>query len=297
MYTYKLVKYFGEAVLYSRFTFPLYRGWMLKNGLDDLTVAIGVESEGIPIGLAVGKIDKETKCVELLSICVDKAHRKRGIGSELAKLFELQSFLNGCRSITVSYTTDFDSENVFEYLLKKFKWQEPKVNQLICKGDTNDFNTPWLNRGYRLPPSFELFPWSEITEEEREEIIQSQKTEQWIPNDLIPFKYEAGLEPLNSLGMRYRNKVIGWLITHRLEEDTIRYTCSFVHKDVQRMGRIVPMYVEAIRRQVRFLPGSKAIWTVPIIHQGMISFVNKHMKPYLKSVKESRLASKALTYQ
>ncbi len=86
---------------------------------------------------------------------------------------------------------------------------------------------------------------------------------------------------------------MGWVITHRLAPDTIRYTCSFVRQDLQKMGRIIPLYVKAIQLQAKAgIP--KGIWTVPFIYTSMVSFVQKRMAPYMISIEESKTSWKSL---
>jgi hypothetical protein len=93
--------------------------------------------------------------------------------------------------------------------------------------------------------------------------------------------------------LRYQGQVVGWVINHRLSPDTIRYTCSFVRKDLQKMGRIISLYAEAAKRQYR-ANILKGIWTVPLQHQSMVNFVKRHWKPYLNSIEETRGTFKVL---
>jgi hypothetical protein len=159
---------------------------------------------------------------------------------------------------------------------------------LICKGQAEAIiQAPWMKRYSRIPSSYSIFPWLEITQEERQAIQQQQETQPWIPEDLIPFQYEKHLEPITSLGLRYQGQVVGWMINHRLSPDTIRYTCSFVRKDLQKMGRIISLYAEAAKLQVQ-AKISNVIWTVPVAHESMVNFVKHRWDPYLASIGETK---------
>jgi hypothetical protein len=159
---------------------------------------------------------------------------------------------------------------------------------LICKGQAETIiQAPWMKRYSRIPSSYSIFPWLEITQEERQAIQHQQETQPWIPEDLIPFQYEKHLEPITSLGLRYQGQVVGWMINHRLSPDTIRYTCSFVRKDLQKMGRIISLYAEAAKLQVQ-AKISNVIWTVPVAHESMVNFVKHRWAPYLASVGETK---------
>ena len=97
------------------------------------------------------------------------------------------------------------------------------------------------------------------------------------------------MEPLNSLGLRYQGEVVGWLISHRIAPDTIRYTCSFTRQDLQKFGRHLGLMSEAIKLQYEAkIP--YIIWTIPIHHRAMVEFTKKRISPYLiylREIKES----------
>jgi hypothetical protein len=155
-------------------------------------------------------------------------------------------------------------------------------------------NAPWMKLS-RLPTSYEIFPWVEITPQERAALKKQQEEKRWMASDAIPFDYEKDLEPINSIGLRYKREVVGWLITHRTAPDTIRYTCSYVRPDIQKMGRIIPLYIRATQLQIA-AGISRGTWTVSLMHTSMIAFVKKHMGPYLISLEQSMESSKLLGY-
>ena len=96
--------------------------------------------------------------------------------------------------------------------------------------------------------------------------------------------------------MRYKGEVVGWLLTHRIAPDTIRYTISYIRPDLQQLGRITFLYIRAVQLQVSAsIPFG--IWTIPLEHSSMVNFVKKHMKPYLMYLEETKGASKSLLTQ
>ncbi|MCF2146425.1 hypothetical protein IQ276_008170 [Desmonostoc muscorum LEGE 12446] len=135
-------------------------------------------------------------------------------------------------------------------------------------------SAPWLHK-YSLPPTFEVFPWLEV-------------------GLSLPSGVESQrLEPLNSLGLRYGGEVIGWVFTHRVAPDTIRYTTVAIAEAFERRGRGVGLLAEAIRRQVNsnvpYLTGS-----VSHRYPRLLQFVQRHLTPYLTGVGEVRQTSKLI---
>lgn len=181
-----------------------------------------------------------------------------------------------------------------ENLLHKCGWTSPQPRMLVCKGEMEKgIQAPWLKQYSQLPAAYTIFPWREITTQERQAIERQQATQPWIPEDLIPFKYDKQIEPLNSLGLRYQGQVVGWLISHRIFPDTIRYTCAFCRPDIQKKGRMITLFYEAAKLQLNAkIP--HFIWTTPMNHQSMVAFVKYRCLPYLTSIQETRIISKLL---
>ena len=149
---------------------------------------------------------------------------------------------------------------------------------------------------YKLPSSFETFPWVNVTPQDREALERSQAEEHWIPQGLWPFDY-PDLEPANSLGVRYKGELVGWVLTQPREPDALCYCCSYMRPDLQRRGRLVAAYAEAVKRQIELTDKPIGIWIVPYHHESMAAFVLRRMRPYLISLAEFRESWKQLNEQ
>ena len=276
---------------YGSMTFPSFRPLLRALYPQGQVVAIGASWCGQPVGLALARMLPGGNS-EVLSMFVAAPHRGRGVGTALLTSLEQALSERGSVGGELVYMTGKPSTGALERLLRKCGWPPSRTRMLVCKGDKKILEAPWM-REYRLPSSFSIFPWREITEEERAALRRSQERERWIPEYLAPFQHEQTMERLNSLGLRYGNQVVGWLITHRVAPDTVRFTSLFVRKDLQKMGRAVPLVVEAINRQGRELGhDSYVIFSVRSDNTPMMRFTKRHFAPYLASMTETRGTSK-----
>lgn len=293
MYTLICLNNHGSAFLYSPLTYALYRHHLQTLSPHGNIVAIAASIDNKPTGLALVKI-LEDRTAELLSLFVKPADRCQGIGTALLTSLEQELSLRGCTEIEIVYTTGHKTTEVLEHLLLKFNWTKPKPRKLVCKTTIYDIaNAPWMKIS-RLPRAYEIFPWSEITPHERLTLEQEQEQKPWIAADADPLEHEKNLEPLNSLGLRYQGRVVGWTISHRLNLDTIRYTCGYLSPELQKMGRFIPLLVNAIQLQTAAkIP--RGIWTTALVHNSFVGFINKHMKPYLVSLEQSKGSNKLLS--
>jgi hypothetical protein len=153
--------------------------------------------------------------------------------------------------------------------------------------------TPWYGR-VSLPEGAEIFPWVELTPAERQRLLESNQAEPWIPNSLQPWRHDRiGFDPVSSVGMRYRGEVVGWVINHRIGDDTVRFTCSFLRRDLSRRARILPLYSESIRRlgetACRF-----CTFVTPTVYPEMVEFIVRHCQPYVSHTGETRGTRKTL---
>jgi GNAT superfamily N-acetyltransferase len=285
----------GSSFIYKSLTFPIYHNLLETLSTRENIIAIGASVNRKPIGLILAEISKN-KSAEILSIYVKPTFRRQGIGTALLANLEKKLRLIVCPLVEIVYIAGSQNPHPLECLLQKFNWAKPDPRMLVCK--TNIYlvaDAPWMKLS-RLPSAYEIFPWTKITAQERIALQKNQKEKSWIAKDADPFQHESNLEPLNSLGLRYKGQVAGWMICHRLNRDTIRYTCGYVRPDLQKMGRFIPLLIQAIKLQTEArIP--RGTWTTALFHASFADFVQKHMKPYLESLEQSKGAYKYTSNQ
>lgn len=295
MYRFNCLDNAFTAIAYQPFTFPLYRSRLQGLKLASSTVAIAAtDAANQAIGLALAEIRPDGRSAEVLSIFVQPTHRQQGVGTALLARLAAELSLRGCFDAHLVYTTGQPTTPALERLLQKGNWTPPQPRMLVCRSTTEIIaNAPWMQRK-TLPAAYQIFPWQDITTAECLAIQQTQASSPWIPRDLYPFQPEANLEPLNSLGLRYQGQVVGWMITHRLTPDTIRYSYGFIRQDLQKMGRLISLIANAVQLQIDAETIPNGIFVVSCDRTPMIQFVRKHMAPYLTAIEETRGCFKSL---
>ncbi len=278
-----------NSAAFSAFTFHAYQHILYSLQAGGSIAAFGALVGGAPAGMVICEAAPET--ANIVSICVGAEFRNRGVGSALLAAAEQELAGKGAGIAAFTYATGKPTQPALERMLAKCGWPQPQPKHLICTSDKRMY--AFLSE-YKLPPSFEVFPWTEVTPEDRASLERSQAAEQWVPKGLWPFDYEATMEPANSVGVRYGGELVGWLITQPREPDAVCYSCSWMRPDLQRRGRLVAAYAEAVRRQIEFTTKPIGIWIVPYHHESMASFVLRRMKPWLISLSEFRHSRKPL---
>lgn len=276
----------ADAVRFAGLTRTDLRPRLLHPPAARPTVAVGAEALGQPIGLALAELFP-SRYAEVLSLYVAPPWRADGLGTELLSRLERELVARGAALADLLYTTGTATTTALESALRRLGWPEPERRMLVCRfRPERILEAPWLAPQV-FPAAFEVFPWADLRASERLALADRG----WYPRDLDPLAEETTLEPCTSLGLRYRGELAGWLITHRVDADTVRYTTGFVRGDLQRTARLIPLGRLAMQRQVAAgIPFGT--WAVSFGRLRMVRLVRGRLAPYLERVVETRRARK-----
>ena len=281
---------------YEALTFPSIRKQAAARSITEPLVTMAASHHGQFIGLALAEVLPAGDAARVLSLFVAPGHRRKGVGATMLVHLERALAREGCIHASLAYRSNWKNVPAIERLLEKRGWPPARTRLLICKTTMEQIAQAPLDR-VSLPNGFTIFPWTELTTEEEEEIRRRQEQEDggWYPQTLTPFQVEERMEPLNSLGLRHKGQVVGWMITHRTTPDTIQYTSLFVDAKLQNLGRALPLVTEAVRRQMAVADEiPRAIFQVEVENESAMKFVNRRVRPYMTSVTELRRSRKRL---
>jgi uncharacterized protein (TIGR03032 family) len=276
-----------NSLNYETLTFPnIRKRWSRRQPQGELLAVIAEISEQ-PVGLVIAELISNV--VEIISFYVLPEYRQKGIGKALVKNLESGLISLGCQSLKINYKSTELTQIALEPLLKSLDWQSPQIDFVLGKSTIEKMSqAPWLKK-YPLPGQFIVFPWSELTDEDRKQITQMD-----YPTALNPFNSNS-FESINSLGLRYQEQMVGWIITHRVAEDSIRYSSLFVDQPFQKMGRGIALLSQSILSQIATTV-PRCLFAVPTENQEMLGFVTRRLQPYLTQLSDSRISLKSLQY-
>jgi ribosomal protein S18 acetylase RimI-like enzyme len=269
------------------FTFPsLERRWQKYPQRGHLGGVVAILADQM-VGLLIVELLENR--AEVISLFVAPDYRQMGIASQLLQHIETGLRRLNCPQMVIMYPVSELTAQGLEPILQQQGWQSPKMEFLITKTTIEALKqADWVYQ-YPLPEKFTVFPWIELTQAEHDRICQRHT----FPESLNPFSPDPRLEPINSLGLRYQDEIIGWTINHRVAPDTIRYSTMFVEPKFQRMGRGFSLLTEAIKRQID--SGIPYLTTaVASDNLAMLQCADRHYRPYATYLSESRSSFKYL---
>ncbi|TSA18656.1 MAG: N-acetyltransferase [Betaproteobacteria bacterium] len=266
------------AAQYRSMTFPAFQGLLNFNSADVAPLAVGTLQNEAPAGLALLVTSPNTGEAELLSIFVAPRLRRNGIALELMQRTLAYCKTQNIQKISASYMSGQDSTQTLENIFNKTGWTAPQTRMLVVRCSLDSIKSaPWLNR-YALPKGYEVLPWAQVTTAEREALRVSNLEKPWIAPDLVPFDFEENYEPVTSVALRVNGAIVGWCLTHAVE-GMLRFTCAFVRKDLQRLGRLLLLWDEVVARMPH-AGCTVGMWTIRLSSKSMVDFARKHMQPY-----------------
>lgn len=265
------------------------------NGATPVTIiAIAATWNDEPVGLILATYYDKLHQAEVHSYFVTEAHRRKTIGTQLFQVLEAEARAKPCSFIFVRYPASESYSPYLEQILKHLDWTQPVKNIIHCNFDANTFSPPWWRRDYSYSSSLTVFPWKELTELDREKIL-SQIRRAVVHYSVSPFKEESTIEHLNSLGFRHEGEVVGWMITHRMDPDTIRYSALYIQPKFQMHGDAIKLLCDALwRHKASGIRYGLCEVNITMTKSKWINFVERRLMPYASSVTYTNIAFRYL---
>lgn len=280
-----------SALAFHGLTFASLQPLLLSAGNSGVT-AVGVCEGGEPVGLALALHLPHKGRARVASLFVARPYRRKGHGTRLLAALEAALRDKGEHVVELGFQAARETSAAPPRMLERLGWPAAQPDRLVCRCDRRMLESPWLRREYTLPRDAQVVSWADVSPEEVAALEASQAKDPWVPASLRPWQYEG--IAFNSVAMRYRGALMGWVLTQRFNSSTLVYSNSYMHPTLQRNARILPLYVEAVRRQAADPGLPNAVWVVPFAHPTMVRFVRTWMTPYMNTVEEHMVSVREL---
>jgi GNAT superfamily N-acetyltransferase len=250
------------------------------------------------VGLALAELPasrggKNTDTAVLLSVFVRPEVRRQGIAAALVAAFEAETARRGFHKVGAIYTTGRPGMDWMERVFAERGWQDPQAASTVVHFTPqaalgSKFFTPRSLTHYQH--AFEIFPWHEISAEDREVIERSNREHCWIEPALGPFKHELEELDPSSVGARRDGVVVGWVLNHRVSPTTVRHTIGYVRPDLARRAKLLallhPCWTDLVEQGVTL-----CTFATPHCYPPMVAFIHRLFAPFASFVGESRRAT------
>lgn len=241
---------------YASLTFPhLAPGSQRLSALSGELLAISAMAGGTMVGLAIAERHSHNPAhATVCSLMVTPACRRQGIATRL--LLNLQHFLTqqGVQTLALRYHTSATTPSSVEPLVQRLGWTAPRTDFVLIQSSAERLASTGWNRRFPITAPYALFPWAEATATDLATALMLDA-----PPELLPPPTAADLEPMVSLGLRHHGALVGWLIVHRVDARTVRYSSLYVAAAHRSRARGLALLAEGFCRQhAAGIPEAKA---------------------------------------
>jgi GNAT superfamily N-acetyltransferase len=254
--------------------------------------ALGATVFAQPVGLIYALPTSRPRTYMVASFYVAPKFRQRGIGTALLQaLTQHLTARNACDALALSYTRPTNTPATpCVALLKKFGDHAPTLTQLIVTTDAERYlQAPW-HHTFRFSPGYRCFFWRETTAAQRAAFQAQFGAQPCFPQELSPFVWEDRIEPLNSVGLTYHDRLVGWMITERLNVDAILYARAYVVPELQHFGKYFWQLVYEAVNAAYQQRVNQGVFTVDPANTHMRQLVYRRMRSYVNEIRERYLA-------
>jgi len=262
------------------------RGISPEGNQKALLVGIGAIDQNKPVGLALAILDKPYGHANILDLYVDPSHRNQHIGRDLLLTLQQESIKQGAGLFTYIYPLNEDYTPALEKMIASCGWTKARPFLIKCHFNVFNFNIPWVMKStHTFPPGYSIFPWAELTRAERQD-LERRGRENEFAYAVSPFANEAKITPLNSIGLRFQGRVVGWMICHQIAPDTIQYSALYVESTLKQHGLImVTLLVDSMHRHLT-ARNHWAILEIPLIRvpRSWLNFIERRLVPFADKV-------------
>ena len=239
------------------------------------------EKEGCIAAVALVSILTKPKLAEIHEIACLPGFSKEEMSDALIDYLEITLKKETCLVLCQFFEkkiTDQSHQN--DTLFDKRNWQKPRLHMIRYYFDCYIFSPPWFLKEYTLPDEITIFPWKELRPGERKK-VQNQQDRSYFPYVVSPLYDEDKIQNINSLGMRKKDELIGWMVTHTFPEkpDTVRYSSFYIKTEERNLGYAPVLLQQSIKLQQQSdLQWSYFLLNIEYSDKNWFHFIDKRLK-------------------
>lgn len=268
---------------YAALTHPsLAPGSLALERISGELLGVSAMAAGAMVAFAIAERQADGGA-QLLSLKVAPTWRRRGIGRGLLR--GLMQFLvsEGVGLLTVRYRATPLTTAALEPMLARLGWEAPRTEFVLLEGRAARLAAVgWADR-HPIQAPYSLLPWGRLTPEQLRVASALEA-----PLELLPPQADQPQpDPFLSLALLHGQAPVGWLLVHRVGNDSVRYSSLFVQPAHRGRARALAMLHEGFRRQhAQSLSIARA--AIDSRNAAMLRVLRRHLAAHLQGIGESR---------
>ena len=152
---------------YAALTFPtLAPGSSALSRIEGELLGLSAMAAGVMVGFAIAE-RRADGGAQLLSLKVDPAWRRRGIGTGLLQRLMVFLAKEGIAPLSLRYKASPEISACFEPILSRLGWSPPRTDFVLLEGRSDQLAAiDWIDR-FPITAPYSLLPWSQLSKPQR----------------------------------------------------------------------------------------------------------------------------------
>ncbi|UNK39976.1 GNAT family N-acetyltransferase (plasmid) [Shinella sp. H4-D48] len=240
----------------AHLTFPTFVGAFSKEAWADapaVPLRVVAYRRGTPVGLALALHRKDYGQGELLSLAVDRAFRRQGIG--VAILREVEGHLRAAHiaQISARFSDRLPESSAFGATVASAGWNGPVPERIRIMGRVGNTLEVFRDREKLLKRALRdglmLVPWRNFPHDAKSHILRTiaeGRAPGWSSAGLFSDNFDPDFSMVLTTGA---DTIVGWVICH-FHAGVRRWSfpVGWIAKEYQRRGWLLVAYAEGARR-------------------------------------------------
>ncbi len=260
----------------------------IKSELLGFSIHDGNHPVGVIFASFYDKI--QTARIHMLAIKNSPAYEEE-LASRLLQELSRHLIQRGAVLATFSFTREESFSPILEKILLANNWKGPKPLIIKCLFKRVDFDPHWWNQEIKLAEGFEEFLLKDLTLKERKDLTHRYE-QMSLPDYVYPFGREEKLIELkNSLGLRYNGKIIGWMVTHRISHDIIRYSALYLEEEFASTRYWLKLLIDALHIHKKMVDVPYGLLEINLeqISKQWLKFIERKLFPHACKITHTEL--------
>ena len=269
---------------YAELTFPsLAPGSSAVARIQGELLGLSAMAAGVMVGFSIAE-----RCADggarLLSLKVDPAWRRRGIGTGLLQRLMVFLARETIAPLTLRYQASPEISACFEPILARLGWSRPRTDFVLLEGRSDQLAAiEWADR-HGITTPYSLMAWQALS---GEQLAQAAALD--APAELQPPAESEGLEPSICLALLHHEELVGWLLAHRTGPGSVRYSSLYVAIEHRGQASGLALLKEGFRRQhAAAIPTARA--AIDRRNTALLRLLKRHLGAHLSGIGRSRFS-------
>jgi len=253
--------------------------------LKNNDIYVGARIFGIPVAYSrISFRNSDTAVISYLFVVAK--YRRRGLATQILHEILQNNSIKFVNKFLVEYRKEKNKHSAIEIFLENNGFCDKKLISVVCRTDFRILDAKWFDK-VSIPEKFKVVKWSEVEDDLKENLCNDSQKDDWERLRLSPFSDDCkDYFDLNSLCIIYENNIIGWNITTKINEKTIRYSNLYVRSKYKKLGYSIALLGQAIKIQQKYRPDMDCgLWCASAENRQMVNFITRRMFPYVDYIK------------